>query len=158
MEMTAWRGIEGARRITAQGRLFCAVLRVHARHRSKQGLRVGMTRRRIDLLYRPNLDDAAEVHDHDAIRDILNDVEIMGDEQVRQLEIVLQVDQQVEHLGLDRLVQCRHGFIEDYNSRFKSKCTGDVDALSLTARQFMWVSASKTVSFETDGVQEIAGA
>src|SRR5580765_2627734 len=61
------------------------------RHRRQERLRVWMHRRAIDLLPRPELDDLAEVHDGDAVGDVVDDGEIVCDEEVRQPELLLQL-------------------------------------------------------------------
>jgi len=50
------------------------------------------------LLGRAGLDEFAEIHDGDAVTDVLNDREVVADEQVRQPEVLLEVSQQVENL------------------------------------------------------------
>ena len=52
-----------------------------------------------------DLDDPTEVHHRDAVRDVLHRGEIVGDEQVRQVELTLQTLEQVQHLRLDRHVE-----------------------------------------------------
>ena len=72
-----------------------------------------MARQVVELLGVGQLDDAAEVHHRDAVRDLVDHREVVGDEDVRQLELALQVLQQVEDLRLDRDVERRHGLVAD---------------------------------------------
>src|SRR5256885_14637855 len=51
------------------------------------------------------LDNPTEVHDDDAPAQVADDAEVVRDEQVGQVELLLQLDEQVEHLRL-------HGHIE----------------------------------------------
>src|SRR6476620_9564807 len=60
------------------------------RYGRQQCLCVGMSRPVVDVLLRPDLDDLAEIHDGNAIGDVTNEREIMGDEQVRETEVALQ--------------------------------------------------------------------
>ena len=55
--------------------------------------------------------DPAEVHDRDPIGDVLHDSHVVGDEQVREAHLALQLTQQVEHLGLDGDVQRGDGLV-----------------------------------------------
>ena len=48
-----------------------------------------MTRRFEDLLGRTRLDDLTEVHHHHLVGEVSDDTEIMGDEEVREPELVL---------------------------------------------------------------------
>ena len=50
-----------------------------------------------------DLADLAQVHDHDAVADVLDHREVVGDEDQRQPVRCLQVLKQVQHLGLHRL-------------------------------------------------------
>ena len=58
-------------------------------------------------------DDAAEIHDGDLVADVLDHAEVVRDEDVAQLELLAQVFQQVDDLGLDGHVQRAHGFVAD---------------------------------------------
>ena len=53
------------------------------------------------------LDDPPEVHHRDAVADVAHDREVVGDEEVREPEPVLQVGEQVDHLRLGRHVERR---------------------------------------------------
>ncbi len=75
------------------------------RHRLQQRLRVRMERMRVELVAWCALDDPAEVHHRDLVRDVLDDGEVVRDEEVGQPEVALQVGQQVDDLGLDRDVE-----------------------------------------------------
>ncbi len=61
----------------------------------------------------------------------------MRDEQVSETELVLQILQQIEYLGLNRHVECRDGFVEDDELRFECECASDADALSLPAGELV---------------------
>lgn len=65
-----------------------------------------MQRVRIQIVGRSELNDIAEVHNGDTVADVLDDVEVMRNEEERQSELLLQVVQQVDDLGLDGNVQC----------------------------------------------------
>ena len=73
----------------------------HGRH---EALRVRLLRVREHLGARAAFDDAAPVHHDDAVGDVLDDAEVVGDEEDRQPEPRLQVGQQVEDLRADREV------------------------------------------------------
>ncbi len=50
-----------------------------------------MLRILIQLVRLSDLDNVSQIHDRDPIRDMANNTEIMGDEEVSQLEFILQV-------------------------------------------------------------------
>ena len=58
------------------------------------------------------LDDPALVHDPDRLRHVPHDGEIVGDEQIREAELLLQVPEEVQDLRLDRDVDRGHGLVE----------------------------------------------
>ena len=59
-----------------------------------------------DALDWTNLDDLAEIHHGDAIREVTDHVEVVADEEIGQPLLVAQVGEQVEHLALNRDVEC----------------------------------------------------
>ena len=68
----------------------------------------------VDLLARPDLDDLAEVHHRDAVRDVPYDGEIVGDEEIREAELTLELVEQVDDLRLDRDVERRDRLVEHH--------------------------------------------
>jgi hypothetical protein len=51
------------------------------------------------------LDRLAKVHDHYIVGDVADHRQVMGDEDISELELVLEILQKVEDLGLDREVE-----------------------------------------------------
>jgi hypothetical protein len=66
------------RRQFALDRREAALFRLEPRHVGEQRLRVGMVRRAKQFRGRRDLDDAAEIEDHDAIGDVLDHAEIVA--------------------------------------------------------------------------------
>ena len=50
-------------------------------------------------------DQIAQIHNADRIGDMLNNRQIMGDEQIGQVALLLQVFEQIDNLRLNRNVQ-----------------------------------------------------
>jgi len=61
------------------------------------------------LLSRRELHHLAQVHDRDPVGDVTHDAEVVRDEDVAQSELVLEVVEQVDDLGLDRDVEAETG-------------------------------------------------
>ncbi len=59
--------------------------------------------------------------------------EIVGDEQHREAEPVLQLEQQVDDLRLHRDVERRDRFVRDHERRIERERAGDADALPLAS-------------------------
>ncbi len=68
-----------------------------------------------------------------------NHGEVVGDEQVGQTELLLQVLEKIDYLGLDTHVECRHRFVEHHEIRVQGECPGDTNALALSARELVWI-------------------
>src|SRR5438105_2423944 len=114
-------------------------LRVWNRNGGKQGLGVRVLRAAVGADAVGYLDDLAEVHDHHPVADVAHDREVMGDEEIRELQLLLKIFEQVDDLGLDRHVQRRDGLIAYHQLRVQGKGPSDADALPLAARELMRV-------------------
>jgi len=79
--------------------------KIDAGNRIQQTLRVGVLRIPEQIVDLSLLDDAAALHDHDAVAHEPNDVEVMAHEQVGQSKRPLQLVQLVEHDGLNRNIE-----------------------------------------------------
>ena len=66
--------------------------------------------------------------------------EVVRDEQVGQVQLVLQVLQQVEDLGLDRHVERRDGLVRHDQPRVEGEGPGHADPLALAARELVRVA------------------
>ena len=86
------------------------------------------------------LDDAAQVHDGDAGGEVAHHAEVVGDEQIGEVLIRLQVGEQVEDLGLDRNVERGGGLVADEQARLHGQRAGDADALALPAGELVRVA------------------
>src|SRR6185437_5211086 len=116
--------------------------------------RIGMVRRGEELLGRRLLDDAAEIHDGDAVGEVLDDAEIMADEEIGEAEGLAQLDEEVQHLRLDRDVERRHRLVADDEFRLHRQRPGDADAGALPAGELMRVAAH-IGRVEADAAQQL---
>ena len=89
-----------------------------------------------------DLDDLAEIHHSDAVRNMFDDREPVRNKQIRQPKFVLQVLQQVDDLRLNRNVERRNRLVADDQFRIQRKRPGDADSLPLTARKFVRISSA----------------
>src|SRR4051812_3017857 len=110
----------------------------------------------VDLLRIALLDDLAEVHHGDPVTHRPDDGEVVGDEQVREPELLLQVLEQVEDLGLDRDVERRDGLVTHDQLRVQGQGAGDADALALPAGELVRVAIDE-VGAEPDDVEQPLG-
>ena len=77
-------------------------------------------------------DDPALEHYGRPVSDVTNDTEVVGDEQIRQTELHLEIREQVQNLRLNGNIQRRHGLICHDQLRLDAERAGDSYALSLT--------------------------
>ena len=69
-------------------------------------------------------------HDH-LVGKLTHYGEVVTDEHEGHTSLVADVGEQVEHLGLDRHVECRDGLVEDEDLRLSGQGSRDRDALAL---------------------------
>jgi hypothetical protein len=101
-----------------------------------------------------DLNHLAEIHDHDPIAQILDDVEVMADEHVGQPELRFQIHQQVEDLCLNRFIERGHRLVENDQARFERQRASDVDALALATAELVRVAAGVEIGREPDPVEQ----
>src|ERR1700722_950618 len=108
-----------------------ARVRVVARNRREQLLCVCLLGRIENRLNRPTLDDISSAHYTDGVGHVLHDRQVVGDEEVRETLISLELPQQVQYLALNGDVECARRFVEDDELWFNRKGTSDGDTLAL---------------------------
>ena len=86
-----------------------------------------------DPVHRTLLDDAAVLHDEDAVAELVDDVEVVGDKEVAQVELLPELLQELQDLGLDGDVQRGDGLVRDEEAGAPDQRGGDADALALAA-------------------------
>ena len=91
----------------------------------------------------------------DPVGDVPHDRQVVGDEQVGQAELLLEVLQQVDHLRLDRHVERRDRLVADDDLRAQRERAGDPDALALAAGELVRVPVHG-VGVEPDPFEQLA--
>ena len=118
-----------------------------------------MSRTRKNLLRRSRFHHAAGVHDHDIVRHLRNDTEVMGDQHDGRIDLVLQAAEQVQNLRLDGHVQCGGRLIGNDELRRTSQCHCDHDTLPHTAGELVRVHVVNALAVrDTDHLEELNGA
>src|SRR5580765_6589571 len=112
---------------------------IEARDRPEQAPRVRVLRVVEERSLRGSLNHAARVHDDDLVRDVRNDSQIVGDQDHRRVELVLQPVDQLNDLRLDRHVECRRRLVRDQHVRVARECHRDHRALAHSARKLVWI-------------------
>ncbi len=84
--------------------------------------------------------DFAQVHDRYAVTDMFHHTQIMGYEEIGQPELILQILEQINHLGLYWNIQRGHGLIADDQFGIKRQRSGDPDSLPLAAGELVGIA------------------
>ena len=85
--------------------------RREVRHRRQQPLCVRMPRPVEEIVHARLLHLPAAVHHDDALRRLGNDAEVVRDEDDRSAKALLQLDDEVEDLSLNRDIECCRGLV-----------------------------------------------
>ena len=110
-----------------------------------------------DLVGLGQFHDTADVHHRHAIADVSHDTEVVRDEEIRQPKVSLQVEQEIQDLGLHRDIQGRDRLVRDHQSGMQSQCPRDADALTLAAAEGMG-EPPHVLGAEPDPAQEVRHA
>ncbi len=81
--------------------------------------------------------------------------QIVGDEDVGEAELALEVLQQIDDLCLNGDIERRHWLVQDQQSRLQRQCPRDADPLALTTRELTRISSNEAAR-ETDQIKQIA--
>ncbi len=127
---------------------------VRNRHGGKERLRVRVERVLIKLRTICHLGDPAQIHDRHAIADMPDDRQIVGDEEIGQPEIVLQILEQIDDLRLNRDVERRDRFVANDEVRLDGEGTRDADALPLPAAELVRIAIG-VVGIKPDDAQQL---
>ena len=79
-----------------------------------------------------------------AVARVADDGEVVRDEEEREAEVALELNHEVDDLGLDRDVERRDRLVADDETRFQRQRIGIARALALTAGEFVREAAGKT--------------
>ena len=108
--------------------------------------RLGIRRLRIleNRIRRTALHHLAQVHNGHMLRDMLDQGQIVGDEQIRQTEFLPQIQEQITDLGMDGHVKGGCRLIADDEFRIGDQCPGDGNSLALSAGELKHVPIQVT--------------
>ena len=112
-----------------------AAAAVDRRDGREERLGVRMVRAGEHDVRRPELLQAAEVEDGDPVGDVADDPEVVGDEEVRDLALRLQLDEEVEDRRLHRHVERGGRLVADDELRLARERPGDRHPLLEAARE-----------------------
>ena len=133
METAAGGNIDGGGNIAFQQDALLLVVNIGHRNGGQQCLGVGMHRLLVQLFCIGDLHDLAQVHNDDSVGDVFNNGHIVGDEDVGEATLTLQIVHQIQNLSLNGNVQCGNSLVADNNLGVDGQGAGNTDSLTLTA-------------------------
>ena len=86
---------------------------------------------------------------------MLYDREVMSNEEISRTELVLELLQQVQNLGLNGHIQSGNRLVADNQLGLKRKCTGNADTLTLAAGKLMRIAVN-VLGVQSDNVEKLA--
>ena len=86
--------------------------------------------------------DRAQVHDADAVGNVLDHGQVMSNEHISKVLFLLQTDQQIHDLGLNGNIQCGDWLVADDKLRLNCQSPGNADALALAAGKLVDIAGS----------------
>src|SRR5215217_3666192 len=136
------RGVHRRRHVAFQDHAFALQLDVGVGDgdRGEQSLGVWVQRVAVELIAGRHLYHHAEVHNPHAVGDVLDHREVVGDEQIGQVPLSLELLHQVDDLRLDRDVQSRDGLVGHDKVGVYSEGPGHPKPLPLSARELVRVA------------------
>ena len=111
----------------------------------------------VDFIRTRQLHHLAQVHHGDAIGNMAHHQQIVGNEQVGQIQLILQVVKHIDDLRLNGHVQRRYRFIANDELRVHRERAGNADALALTAGKFVRIARS-VLGIQPDVAQQLQNA
>src|SRR5262249_19551814 len=96
MKAASGRRIDRARHVALQHGARPSARGIGERHGGKERPRIGVLARAVELCGGSDLDDLAEIHHRHAVADVLDHPQVVGDEEKREAELLLQVEQHVQ--------------------------------------------------------------
>src|SRR6516225_4370650 len=110
--------------------------------------------RAIEVARPRHLHDLAEIHHGHAGTDVLDYGKVVGNENVSQTELLLQVLQEIDDLCLNGYVKRGYRFVTDDQLGRNRQGASNSDALALTAGELMWISPHM-IGVEPHGFEQL---
>ena len=157
VEAASGRGVQRAGDVPLEQYAQPSPLQVRVGHRDgrEQGMGVGVHRLREQPLRRGALHDLAQVHHRDVVAHMAHHRQVVGDEQVGEAQLLLELVEEVQHLGLDRHVEGGYRLIEHQEAGIEGQRPGHADALALPAGELVRVAVDDA-GIEADQPQQFA--
>lgn len=141
VEAATFRRIDRSRRVAHETNTRAFGARGRNWNRSKQRLSIRV-QRTCEYLFGPGFfHDFAKIHHRHSIRDMLDDGQVVRDEKISEIEPLLKLAKQVQHLRLNRHIESRDRLVAHDEAGIETERTGYPDSLALASREFVGIPA-----------------
>src|SRR5829696_362125 len=106
VEGTSGRRVRWARQVSTQYDTVFSGSRIGLGYSRQKGDRIGMPGISQQLVRWAFLHYSAQIHDGNPVSDLSYNRQVVRDEQIREAALPLKIREQIEHLSLDRDVEC----------------------------------------------------
>ena len=113
---------------------------INRRRSGKKRLGIGVDRVGEQQLLRSPLHNSSQIHDTQAVADVLDHAQIVCDEQIGEMKFILQIHKNVQDLSLNGHIQSRYRLICYDKFRLDRQRPGYADALTLTAGKLVRIA------------------
>lgn len=124
--------------LAARGQWPGGIRSVGVWSRGYQQLRIGMFGLLDDRIAWAAFDTLPSIHDQRVLREIAGAGDVVGNEEDRQLLLLLEPEQQIQDAKTDRHIEHRHGLIGEQHPWPSRQRPRNGDTLSLAAAQLVW--------------------
>ena len=111
-----------------------------------------MLRIPVDFLRRPDLHNPPPVHHGNPVAQIINDVQIVGNEQHGKIPFPVNIPEQIQNLCSNRDVKRRNRFIRNHKLRVQHQRCSDTHPLPLSSGELLRVTV-RIGSIQPDSLQ-----
>ena len=108
---------------------------INRRRSGKKRLGIGVDRVGEQQLLRSPLHNSSQIHDTQAVADVLDHAQIVCDEQIGKMKFILQIHKNVQDLSLNGHIQSRYRLIRYDKFRLDRQRPGNAKPLLLSARK-----------------------
>ena len=139
---------------------YAALVAVNGRRSRQQGLRIRVQRTLEDMALGTHLDCAAQVHHHQVVGHVLHHRQVVRDKHVSGVELILQVHEQVQHLGLDGYVERRGWLIRHQDLGLQDHGPCNRNPLALATGEHVRIALRKfgAQADAVHGLNDLGGA
>jgi hypothetical protein len=101
-----------------------------------------MLRILVEFLIGCQFHDSSQIHDSHAVADMLHHAQVMSNKEIGKPHLLLELDQQVDHLGLNGDVESRDRLIAYDHPWIQGQGPCNADSLPLPSAEFMRIPPS----------------